>query len=269
LSEGLAMPSPFPGMDPYIEDPLRWGGAHMGLIVAIATQLNQAIPPNLVATIDQHVWVTTESDEDDRRVKPDVFISDDPLTQPTSSYPSDPESVSAATATITLPAKSVRKNRVVKIMTIDDNRVLTVIEILSPSNKNSGEDRDAYLSKRREYFAAKTNVVEIDLLRDGDRLPMGRKRPPATDYYVMVSRAGEYPQARVWAFGVREPIPVIPVPLDRTTPAVALGLRLCLDRVYDEGRYPRLLRYSDPPTPALRKGDAEWAAEIVKSWVTK
>jgi hypothetical protein len=223
----------------------------------------------MVAEIDQYVWVTEGSEDSRRRIKPDAFLPDDSSTYPSSEYPTDPAEVSTATATVLLPATQMRKNRVVKITTTDNARVLTVVEILSPSNKNSGEDRDAYLCKRREYFAANTNVVEIDLLRDGDRLPMGRKRPPIADYYVLVSRAGEYPRARVWAFGIREPIPVIPVPLGPKTPAVPLDLQLCLNQVYEDGKYIRVLDYSQPPTPALRNGDAEWAAELVKYRETK
>jgi hypothetical protein len=256
-------------MDPYLEDPTHWAGVHTRLIVAISNLLNQLLPPNLVADIDQYVWVTEESDDDRQRVKPDVFIPDETSPLATSDYPTDPAGVSPATATLTLPATTLRKNRVVKIMTIDNTRVLTVIEILSPSNKNSGEDRDAYLSKRREYFAAKTNVVEIDLLRDGDRLPMGRRRPPLADYYVLVARAGEYPSARVWAFGVRDAIPIIPIPLNRNAPAVPLDLQFCLNQVYENNRYAQKLKYSKPPTPALRKPDAEWAADLLKMYTTK
>lgn len=263
------MPSPFPGMDPYLEDPTRWGGVHTRLIVAISNRLNQLLPPNLVADIDQYVWVTEESDDGRQRVKPDVFIPDETSPPQTSDYPSDPAGVSPATATLTLPATTVRKNRVVKIMTIDNTRVLTVIEILSPSNKYSGDDRDAYLSKRKEYFAARANVVEIDLLRDGDRLPMGGRRPPAADYYVLVSRAGEYPSARVWAFGVRDTLPIIPVPLSRSTPAVPLDLQFSFNQVYETSRYAQILKYSKPPTPALRKPDAEWAADLLKMYTTK
>ncbi|MBY0458947.1 MAG: DUF4058 family protein, partial [Gemmataceae bacterium] len=198
--------------------------------------------------------------------KPDALIpADDADGNAPADYPADPVAVVNPTATVTLAVTKKKKNKVVQIVNADSGRVLTVLEVLSPSNKNPGEDRDAHLAKRREYFAAGVNVVEIDLLRDGDRLPMGKPRPPAADYYVLVTRTSDYPHARVWSFSVREPMPVVPVPLDRQNPAVALDLRACLDQVYDDGSYARKLDYTQPPEPPLRKPDADWAGEFLKN----
>lgn len=256
------MPSPFPGMDPYLEDTARWAAVHSGLIYTMQAALNRHLPRHLVAEIDQYVWVRQD---DDRELlgKPDVFVPGEGDDSTGTGFPADPVAVASPTATVRLAAATRKTTRVVRIVTADSGRVLTVIEVLSPSNKY-GDDRDAYLAKRREYFAARTNLVEIDLLRDGDRLPLGKPRPPAADYVVLVTRAAEHPAARVWAFTVREPIPVVPVPLDATTPAVPLDLRACLDRVYEEGKYWVKLDYARPPDPVLRKHDAEWAADLLK-----
>lgn len=257
------MPSPFPGMDPYLEDTNRWPAVHSGLIYTIQAELNRQLPGHLVAEIDQYVWVEAD-DERELLGKPDAFVPGADEAPANGDYPADPVAVAAPTVAVQLAPAKQKTTRVVRIVTAGSGRVLTVIEVLSPSNKY-GADRDVYLAKRREYFAARTNLVEIDLLRDGDRLPLGKPRAPLTDYVVLVTRAGEYPRARVWAFTVREPIPVLPVPLDEKTPAVPLDLRACLDRVYDEGRFAVKLDYARPPEPGLRKHDAEWAIELLNA----
>jgi hypothetical protein len=263
------MPSPFPGMDPYLENPARWAGTHTRLIVAIQTQLNHVLPDDLVADIDEYVWVTEEGDDGEVPGKPDVFLPHSDYEYRPVEYPSDPSVVTAPSLTVTLPANKLRKNRAVKIMTTDGSRVLTVVEVLSPSNKKRGEDREAYLGKRRTYFAAQANVVEIDLLRDGDRLPMGRPSPPSAHYHVLVTRAGEYPTGRVWSFSVREPIPTVPVPLDPTTPAVPLDLRACLADVYENARMGKKIDYGHLAVPPLSRADAERVADLLKKHAKK
>lgn len=256
------MPSPFPGMDPWLENPSRWAGVHTALIVAIQTQLNQTLPGDLVADIDEYLWLADSDDEKQLLGKPDAFIPDQP--EITTRTQDNGTAVLARSMVVSLPNGPPRKQRYVKIMTVDGRTVLTVIEIPSPSNKKPGSDRAAYLSKRREFFAARTNLVEIDLLRDGDRIPMGRPRPPVTDYYLLVSTAENYPSARVWPFSVQETIPRIPIPLRPGIPWGILDLRPCLDAVYDGGAFDRKVNYTATPTPPLRPVDADWASELLK-----
>ena len=159
---------------------------------------------------------------------------------------------------------STRKRRRILIRTADGSDVLTVIEVLSPSNKSNSADGQAYLAKRGEYLASSTNLVEIDLLRDGDRIPLGRPRPPVTDYYVLVSAKNRRPSTSIWAFTVQEPLPIFPVPLGRKYEGVALDLKACLDRVYDDGRYATKLHYDQPPVPELDAPRTVWANELLK-----
>ena len=264
MTSGAAMPSPFPGMDPYLEDPAGWGGVHLGLLYAIHAQLNDVLPDGFVAELDQYVWTREEPDDDSARLgKPDVLV---PKRRPFRAGSRSAAAVATVPPTVLtrLPKQEVRTHRRVKITTDRGARVVTVVEVLSPSNKSAGDDRDVYLNKRREYFAARANVVEIDLLRAGHRLPMGHPDPPAADYYVFVSPANRLPNAQVWVFTVRDPIPVFAVPLTRDVPAIPLDLRRCLDRVYDDGRYPEKLDYAGRPVPPLRSPNAEWAAELLE-----
>src|SRR5690606_15154439 len=112
--------------------------------------------------------------------------------------------------------------------------VITVIELLSPSNKNSGADRGQYLGKRERVLESPSHLVEIDLLR-GSRLPI--KGLPDCDYYVMVSRAEMRPKVELWPFRLRDPLPKIPIPLRAPDPDAILDLKAVLDRVYDGAGY--------------------------------
>lgn len=250
------MPSPFPGMDPYIESWI-WGTFHANLITAIYERLNPRLPKRYIASTELFVW---RVDNTERLMigGPDVFVSDR----------NSIASSGSAAATLVAPINTtlpgiVRKQRYVKIVDSQDRRVVTVIEILSPSNKTMGEDGQGYRLKREEYIANDISLVEIDLLRSGLRPPLGNPAPPISDYYVMVHRGWERSQLGIWPFSVRDGFPIIPIPLDADVPELTLDLKICVDHVYDIGRYAEQLDYSKPPKPPLREPDATWAREIV------
>ncbi|MGL6095321.1 MAG: DUF4058 family protein, partial [Fimbriiglobus sp.] len=130
-------------------------------------------------------------------------------------------------------------------------------------------DRERYLAKRDEVLAANTSLVEIDLLRDGERPPLGKPSPPAGDYRVVVCRSAEYPRAAVWAFTVRDPIPAVPVPLKPGAADVGLDLQRLASDIYDAHRYADRVDYATPITPALRPADAAWAVDVLKNHARK
>eukprot|EP01137_Pigoraptor_chileana_P026724 Opistho-2@8444 len=222
---GRVMPSPFPGMDPYLEDPDLWPDVHGTLLPLIRGQITAALPPGYVAKIDQHVWLSAEEPGETAVLgRPDVFVAEGEgtgATLPASAVTTGPtEYVKLA------PLKRRRGARFVQIVDKRRRRVVTVVELLSPSNKEYGtEDRARYLEKRTEYLGTGTSLVEIDLLRVGDRVPMGRPKGFPADYYLLVSRASEFPKAAIWGFTVRDPIPVLPVPLKTGDPDVTIDLR--------------------------------------------
>ena len=144
----------------------------------------------------------------------------------------------------------------------EGEHAITVIELLSPSNKNLGADRVDYLKKRRDFFAAGLHLVEIDLLRGGPRLPFSDV--PPCDYLVAVSRAAERPRVGLWPIGLRERLPKIPIPLRAPDPDAWLDLQEILHRVYDSARYEPLL-YRHSPQPPLSGDDASWAQSIVSA----
>ena len=245
-------------MDPYLETESGWGGVHQALIVAIQAELNRVLPEGFRARIDEYVWLQDEPERREQRVKPDAF-----LPEPIGNGHGVAVAAKVTTAPTVrgrLPAARRRRSRHV-VVTGDGHRVLTVLEVFSPSNKQPGDDREAYLRKRREYLAS-VNLLEIDLLRSGERIPTGHPHPPPCDYMVISSRANEFPQLDVWAFTVRDPLPVLPVPIDNRHPHCPLDLRPCLDRVYDEGRFAVDIDYQSSPELPLRTPDAKWAATL-------
>ncbi len=258
------MPSPFPGMDPYLEDPAIWSDLHLTLIVAMRAELNAHLPNGYLAAADRHVWVE-ESANGPRRLlgKPDVYVAGDETLQVSPSL-SSPQGTAVAPRTVTLPVSRGIGKPFLKIIDAQERRVVTVIELLSPSNKSAGADRKSYLAKRQECLALGVNFVEINLLRAGKPPPLGKPRIAKGLYYLLVCRAKDSPQAAVWPFGVRDPLPVPGIPL-RGDESVPLALRSCLDRAYDEARYERAIDYARPPRPPLPDADALWAEALLRS----
>jgi hypothetical protein len=166
--------------------------------------------------------------------------------------------------TVTLPAIP-KKQKAILIVDRKMNRVVTAIEVLSPTNKMSGKDRTAYLNKRGEYFGQSVSLVEIDLLRAGHRLPLGELGMSVKDYYVMVCRGWEFPRADIWTFTVRDPLPAIPIPLAEGVAEPILALRDCLDRAYSLASYESEIDYHARPDPPLNKSDAGWAKAFLAS----
>jgi hypothetical protein len=242
-------------MDPYIEGWV-WGDFHPKLITAISDRLNPHLPKRYIVSTELYVW---RVDDTDRLLLggPDLFVSDRVPAQPSGGV----ATISAPITTV-LP-RVVRKQRYLKIVDPQQRRVVTVIEVLSPSNKTTGEDGQAYRLKREEYLASGVSLVEIDLLRSGIRPPLGDPAPPVSDYYVLVHRAWEDSRMGIWPISLRDPLPPVPIPLDPDVPEVVLDLRACIDHVYDFGRYAEQFDYSKPPNPPLREPDATWARELL------
>lgn len=165
-----------------------------------------------------------------------------------------------APATVTIPRLRKRKVGYLEVVDAGNKKVVTVIELLSPSNKYAGEDRESYLTKRRELFATRVNLIELDFLRGGPRLPLNGL--PTCSYYAMVSRPPARPKADIWPINLRNPLPSIPVPLREGEPEAAVDLQAVLNRTYDEAGYGDRV-YGTPPEPQLAPEDAEWAAAVL------
>ncbi|MCZ2342119.1 MAG: DUF4058 family protein [Bacteroidales bacterium] len=255
------MPSPMPGMDPWLEDVSLWSGFHARIIVAIGANMTRLLPPGYYADLEQHVWLEDDDGNHESFAYPDGYVAErrgSPLPE------TDWAVATLPNTEVTLPKpRKKRTHKYIKIVDQPGNQIVTILEVLSPSNKENDADREAYLYKRGEIMLSGTNLVEIDLLRGGERLPMGRPTPPQGDYYALVSRADRFPKASIWSFTVRDPMPRLPIPLKPQDGQIVLDLRDCLDRAYDDGGYDRRIDYTQPPAIALRSPDALWAHQWI------
>lgn len=267
------MPSPFPGMDPYLEGLNIWPDVHHRLITAIGDVLAPQVAPRYYVWIEQRTYIV-EVDGEERIARPDVAI----ITAP-SETGGDPfggggiplgagplgeggvaTSVASIAQTVTLPQFEEMREGYLEIREAQTHEVVTVIELLSPSNKVPGEGRKEYEAKRRHVLCTLTGFVEIDLLRAGE--PMAMNPLPKSDYRILVRAGGGGYRARLYAFGVRQPIPEVPVPLRYGEKEVRLALGRLLGEIYDRARYDLSVDYRQPPEPPLSPEDAIWAVEM-------
>lgn len=230
------------GMDPYIEAQ-RWRGFHAHMIVAIQEALMPLLLPKYAADIEERVYIEEEVDGAPVRnvLYPDVAVETTGAETPLLSG-------GAATAVqptrLTVPILAEQRERFVQIYTLSGRQLVTVIQLLSPSNKRSHSlGRSEYLEKRQRLFKAGVNMVEIDLLLQGERLPTNEPLPPA-DYYAFVARSKQLPVVEVYHWNLGQPLPAIPVPLLEGDPDVVLNLQAVYEQVYTRARYDVQLDFS-------------------------
>ena len=257
------MPSPFPGMDPFIE-PHRWEGFHTHFLVELARRLVPRVRPRYVVETEERLYVE-QSGESIGTVRVDVGI-DQARRWP---LPDDIESTSETAAPFLtpvvclLPFDEELRETFLTVRDAATREVVTVIEMLSASNKRPGSDgRAQYLRKRKSVLQSRAHLVELDLLRGGQRLPM-RTPLPEGEFFAIVSRSPRRPAAEVFAWTIRQPLPSIPIPLAGSDPDVTLDLQGVLDATYDGLGYDYALDYSQPVVPPLRDADLAWARQVL------
>ena len=244
-------------MDPYLEAPTVWPDVHSSLVPIFREQLSPSLAPKYVAELDTQVVIEKAWDEP-QVVKPDVAVTT-PVYIPAGE---------TAVATPTPPVRSrVPMPIPTKLVTLyirqrESDKVVTAIELLSPVNKRPGSGRDEYLEKRATYFSAPIHLVEIDLLRAWPRMPMDTPLP-ACDYLAIIAQFHERPNCDVWPIYLRQPLPVLPIPLLPPDPAVPLDMGQALRTAYTRARYDLRIDYRKPPAPPLAPQDAEWAASLL------
>jgi hypothetical protein len=248
-------------MNPYLENPELWSAVHSRLIVAIADELVEHLSEKYRVEVEKRVYFSS----DDGSVLvgiPDVSVATSrsaktPTGTVTLPLPVQPE-------TVTVPLAEEVTERYLEIREVATGMVVTVIELLSPKNKRPGEGRMAYLRKRNQVLASVSHLVEIDLLRGGQPLPITSGH--ASDYRILVSQADRRPMADLYGFDLRQSIPPFPVPLMLGEEAPILALQPLLNRVYEKGRYHLAIDYAQPPVPPLGEEDEQWvAAQIQKA----
>jgi hypothetical protein len=255
------MPNPFPGMDPYIEARGRWPDFHHEFISQCRAAINARLPSDYVATINERLQTIELAEPTHRVALPDVSVIHDPAV--TSSTTGKAGAGTAVLEPYTLPQAvewlDEPTEGFIEIYHLPEYRLVTGVEVLSPSNKFL-PGRVAYLAKRRDSLHHGVNLVEIDLLLEGDRLSM-LVPLPAGDFYAFVTRAESSDRCDVYPWSVRQALPTIHVPLRPADPDVLLDLAEVLARTYEVGRYDRLLRHGQPVELPLSPSDAVWVRE--------
>ncbi|OAI40679.1 hypothetical protein AYO40_04510 [Planctomycetaceae bacterium SCGC AG-212-D15] len=244
-------------MNPYLEQNDTWEDFHTNFLTRAQEALAGQVGPNYLVKIEVRLLLH-ELSADERRYlgKADVGVSEMATSR------GAPPALAAAGAPVflQLPAVEVERHISLEIRDRRNRRVVTVLELLSPSNKAPGEDRDDYLAKRRQVLAGPTHLVEIDLRRGGSRPTP--PQIPACDYYALVSQHEDRPKLGFWPISLRESLPSLPVPLSAPDPPVKLDLKVVLDRAYDGANYGKYI-YEEDPEPPLSAEDQAWALGFI------
>jgi hypothetical protein len=252
------MPSPFPGMNPYLERAAVWNDFHGGYIHQAQIAITRQVVPGYLVMVEEYLFIHERSGEERLVIgRGDVTVS---RTQ-------SPGQVRPAGGVLAAPARGriplavdVEHHRFLEIRDRENRELITVLELLSPSNKANGPDREQYLNKRRQVLTSSAHLIEIDLLRGGPRMPV--EDLPECSYYALVSRVENRPDVELWPLGLRDRLPVIPVPLRAPDPDAQLDLQEVLNQLYDGAGYAYRI-YGGPPEPRLNAEDAAWAQQFL------
>jgi len=245
------MPSPFPGMDPYLEDRTIFPGFHSHLAEEIVGQLNAVIGPKYFAEVEVQTVFEDADTFKSFAIIPDVTIA------------REAQAVYVATSSdVAITPPPMRRTlvptklRTVQIHLTKSKELITVIEILSPYNKR-GEGLDEYRHKRSRLLNSKVHLVELDLLRGGTR--PGRELddlPRDADYVCVVNcyrGANSGRDSDIWTIALNAPLPVLPIPLRAPDADVRFSLRAAINAVYARAGYAWRINYAESvPPPELR-----------------
>jgi len=242
------MSSPFPGMDPFVEASGLWEDSHQEIISEIKHSLAARVPKRYVVRGGERSYVALAHAEDEDR---HAFLPDVAVASKRSSAKG--------------PAKTEYREPFLEIRQVEpDHKLITGVEVLSPSNKRPGtKGWRLYYRKRLAYLSGYANFVEIDLLRGGRRMPMVSQWPDSP-YYLLVCRKKQAPRCSVWPASLTEPLPPIPIPLLPPDPDISLDLQPFVAAIYARSRYERDIDYRRPLQPPLTPPEQAWLEERLR-----
>jgi hypothetical protein len=259
------MPSPFPGLDPYLEKPSLWPDVHIELITAIRALLNRQLDSRYFAQIQERVYISTEDDPGRMMLSPDVQVASQVLELRHSMPAAGTEAAEIAEPLVleTLLDEEIHEPYV-EIVDASSHKVVTVLEVLSPTNKFSrSQGLKSFREKRRAITRSRAHWVEIDLLRRGVSLPL-RKRIRPHEYFVHVSPVQLRSSGWVWPIRLSQRLPVVRIPLQRGDDDIRLDLQDVLDTAYDHASYNRVIDYTKEPVPPLKPEWREWSGRWLR-----
>lgn len=275
--------SPFPGMDPYLEAADTWPDFHDALANEIRVELNKVLPAPYYARLQKRSELgLVRKGGTPHRIVPDLSVLRRALHEPapaweigsTSAYSVLPRLEATPGIDIRVRTDFIQHHFVEIRDARRDHQVVTVIEIVSPSNKMPGPDRRSYEVKQAEVLSSDTNLIEIDLLRSGRRLLPHPEMVAVVDdmncdYLVILNRnalrQGEWMDYTLYPVDLKEALPCIPVPLAGQDPDVLLDLQIAASRAYQGGAYSRVVDYLAEPEPLLSSEDSAWADQLLRA----
>lgn len=262
------MPSPFPGMDPYIETQHHWTDFHVALAAELRAWLNTAIQPTYYATIVPYVAYDTIdiARKDERATLPTTdgwpTHGNPPATKGVTRFERDRDPWQRQGSVI---VEAPFRLANVEIRQTGTDKLVTALEILSPITKRVGREQEKYQRKRRELLRIGVHVVEIDLLRGGQR--SSPETPPLAPYYVTLWRAARHAATDIWAIQLNMGLPVVPVPRRTPDPDIMLDLGAVVRAAYKRGGYAKRLDYHGPvPAPALDAKQLAWVDTLLTAY---
>ncbi len=261
------MGSPFPGMDPYLEGDL-WQEFHETLASAIRARLMPFLAPTYVAllakryVLDRSALGVFDVPPPPRTIYPDVHVVQTAGESTTAVAVADAPGVTAPS--VEVPNYVEAPQLSIEIRDVARRRLIAIVEILSPANKY-GEGAREYLDRRGELLRADVHLLEIDLLRQGGRIPLAGPVPPAS-YYLYLSRTQRRPFTQVWAVTLQGALPTVPLPLVPPDPEAPLNLQAAVADCFELVGYERLIDYAlPPPPPELPSVDAAWVETTLRA----
>lgn len=261
------MPSPFPGMDPYLEDPGLCPDVHHELISVARELLNRQVRPRYHVRVEERVYISDENDPGRSVIVPDLRVREAPVAARKPAPASgDRAGISVAEPVVltTLIDDEIHEPRL-EVIDREEKRVVTVIEVLSPANKVEGSrGRACYHAKRREIMQSPSHLVELDLLRVGVSIHT-RELLPRADYYVHISRQDRRPKGFVWPILLTQRLPVVPIPLKPEDQDAAIDLQNVLETAYDRAAYDLQVDYRSSPVPPISEEYQAWAGDLLRT----
>jgi Protein of unknown function (DUF4058) len=256
------MSSPFPGMNPYLEHPELWTEVHSRLIVAMSDAIFPHLRPKYRVAVEKRVYQMTDGNSVLVGI-PDVTIGRYLTTKDKELSNIAVASPLANPITVNIPIPEEVQESYLEVREVGTGEVVTVIELLSPKNKRPGEGRKAYDTKRQRVFGSSTHLVEIDLLRGGEPMPIVGSQIKS-DYRILVSRSESRPQAELYPFNLQEQIPAFVLPLRKGDTEPLVDLQILIHDIYDRAGFDLAIDYTRETVPPLEEDDIIWTNELLK-----
>lgn len=249
------MLSPFPGMDPYVEQPVVWSK----LYGAVFDEMRRTLALQFISRYEVHLTAYTTYDTVDITRPPSLALGAAP--PPLDAPPNTPKPIEN-TVDLDMPVRL----QALEILVADTHELVTAIEFLAPLTKCTDHPAwQRYQHQRRNVLRSQTHLLELDLLRAGERMPLQSPRPPA-HYYVTLSRAERRPKVEVWPINFWDRLPVVPVPLRAPDADVALDLNTLIPQMYEWASLGRWIDYRQaPPLPHLTEAEEAWLDQHLKA----